>query len=769
MYRLFVRGVVQGVGFRPFVYRLASSMGLKGYVKNTGDGTVEIVIDRDVYEFIERLKKEKPPISTIDEVRIEEYTLRGRKFKTFFIEKSGGGRNELSLPPPDVAICDCCLAELFNDSDRRYHYSFISCTDCGPRFGVAVSLPYDRENTTFNEFPLCEHCSIEYQDVSNRRYYAQSIACPDCGPDYKLYSRGKKLISSGYAAIVEASRLLENNFFVAVKGLGGYHIASKTDDDIVAKLRKVLRRPQQPFAIMARDIKALKKIVLLSDDEINEIQSYIRPITVLRKREESEFYQVAPELDTIGVMLPYAPVHYLLFENLITDYIVMTSANLPGEPMFIDDGVFELPVDYVLSHNLKINNRVDDSVIKFVNNRKMIIRRSRGFIPHAFNLDSEMKCISFGAELYNSLCFLKDKKVVQSQYVGNTANFKTYDQFFKKVLNFFNTFLKMDKLDAVFCDLHPLYNTSTFAEKFAASNRIRLLKIQHHFAHGMSVMAEKNLGRAVSISVDGVGYGYDGSVWGGEVLLIDFENMRFRRLGRLEEFKLIGGDLAGKFPLRILFSLIYDELGDYTILEKYEKYLRKNESFELLASQLEKGLASITTTSTGRMLDATSVMLEVCFERTYEGEPAMKLEAIATGKNLDVKPKIRKYNEFSVFPIWVEDGLKMKKDDVKVLKTKRFIVECLESYLSGEKKEDIGRTVIEYLGNGLATVAADYAEKYSLPVVMSGGVAYNTHFTSAVERVMKSKGIEFFTNELTASGDNGISFGQIYLAKYIER
>lgn len=517
---------------------------------------------------------------------------------------------------------------------------------------------------------------------------------------------------------------------------------------------------------MARNMEKLKEIAVVNA-EANELESYIRPIVVLKKKNRDAFYAVAPELDTIGVMLPYSPAHYLLFENMKADFIVMTSANLPGEPMFIDDGVFELDLDYYLVHNLRINNRIDDSVIKFVNGRRMIIRKSRGFIPHAFRLESRYNGVALGAELYNSICFLKDSMIIQSQYIGNTADFRTFNEFFKKSLNFFQNFLSMDSVDFVFCDLHPLYNTSQFAEKLVEKINARLIRIQHHFAHGMSVMNEKSLDRAVAISVDGVGYGYDGTIWGGEVIYIDLEEGRFERIGRLEDFRLIGGDLAGEYPLRILFSLVYDYLGDYDLLRGYEKYLRENENFELFESLMDRNLSTILSTSTGRMLDAASAMLEVCFRRTYEGEPAMKLEAIAVDTDPD-GPEIGGSREGRVYPVFADRVVDGRKGEVSVLKTKRKFVECLERYADGEDRGVIAGEIIAYLAEGLAEIACRFAERKGLPVVLSGGVAYNTIFNRHVYKKAEEYGVKVHINEYTAAGDNGISFGQIYLSKYLD-
>jgi len=750
VYRITVRGIVQGVGFRPFVYRLAKSMNLRGYVKNTGTGCVEIVIDKNVDEFLRRLKDEKPPIAEIHDVYVEK--IPDQHFEDFVIEKSGGKKGGLSLPPPDVAICKFCLDELFDPNNRRYLYPFISCTDCGPRFSVAIKLPYDRENTTFNEFPLCEECLEEYWNILDRRYYAQSIACPKCGPHYELVYNNRTF--KGLEAIIKTAELIDEGNLVAIKGIGGYHIACKTEDDIVFKLREKLRRPQQPFAVMARNLDVVKKVAYVSEKEEKEMMSYIRPITVLKKRNSRDFFAVAPYLDTIGVMLPYSPLHYILFSHLKSDFIVMTSANKPGEPMFIDDGVFSLELDAYLRHNLKIHNRVDDSVIKFVGGRRLIIRRSRGYVPKIIELKDCLDGLAVGAELYNSITLVKEGKAIVSQYIGNTANFRTFNEFFKRTVNFFMNFVDL-KPKFIACDLHPLYNTTNFAEKLADKLNVPLYKVQHHFAHAMSVMAENGFNKAIAITVDGVGYGFDGTIWGGEVLLIDFEKGVFKRVGRLERFRLIGGDLATEYPLRVLFSLLY-KARRLDLLEGYEKYLRKGESFDLFEKVHDM---SITTTSMGRILDAVSAMLEVCFKRTYEGEPAMKLESIVEPWDCEVKPKIDTVTEDSVYSKpYVDENFEVKSGNVKVLRVSDFIAECMEEYLSGESRGKIAFKVLKYLAEGFAKIV----ESYDYPVVASGGVCFNSYFIPLIE-----KRVKIYLNEKVACGDNGISFGQAYIGKFL--
>ncbi len=750
MYRIVVRGIVQGVGFRPFVYRLAKSMNLRGYVKNTGTGTVEIVIDRDVEEFVKRLKEEKPPISEIYDVNVEE--IPDLPLKDFVIEKSGGKKGGLSLPPPDVAVCKSCLKELFDPKDRRYLYPFISCTDCGPRFSVSIKLPYDRENTTFKDFPLCDECSKEYWNVLDRRYYAQSIACPKCGPHYELILDGE--VVRGLKAIEVTAKLIDDGKIVAIKGIGGYHIACKTDDDIVFKLRDKLGRPQQPFAIMARNLDVVREVAHVSEREEKEMLSYIRPITILKKKNADDFFAVSPHLNTIGVMLPYSPLHYILFNYLKSDFIVMTSANKPGEPMFIDDGVFSLELDAYLRHNLQIFNRVDDSVVKFVGNRRLIIRRSRGFVPKVIDVGECLDGIAVGAELYNSITVVKDGKAIVSQYIGNTSNFKTFNEFFKRAVNFFMNFVNL-KPKFIACDLHPLYNTTNFAEKLSKRLGVPIYKVQHHFAHAMSVMAERGLNKAIAITIDGVGYGFDGTIWGGEILLLDFENNVFKRVGRLERFRLIGGDLATRYPLRVLFSILH-KAKRTDLLEGYERFLLKGESFDLFEKIHDKG---VITTSMGRVLDAISAMLKICFERTYEGEPAMKLESVVEPYECDVKPEIDVVREDSVYSSpYIKEDFEVKSGEVKVVRFSKFVASCMEEFLEGESKGKIAFKVISYFAKAFAEIVRDY----DLPVIASGGVCFNSYLIPLIE-----KHVKVHVNEKVACGDNGISFGQAYVGKFI--
>jgi len=744
VFRLVVTGRVQGVGFRPFVYRLARSMGLRGYVKNVGDGTVEIVIDRNPREFITRLKGEKPEKAIIEKIFVGN---TDGNYSDFRIVESGGLAGLFSLPPPDFAVCKKCSDEIFDESNRRYMYPFTTCTDCGQRFSVSMRLPFDRENTTLGDFPLCQKCLEEYMNPEDRRYFAQSITCPVCGPDYMLHPSENR----GVDAIREAAKMLDDGQILAIKGIGGFHIACLTEDETVRRLRKLLGRKQQPFAVMVRDINAAEMYAEVNHAERKELESYARPIVVLKKKKELN--QVAPLLDTVGLMLPYTALHRILFHFLKTDALVMTSANLPGEPMATEWP--EIECDAILHHNLRIHNRVDDSVVKVVDSRRMIIRRSRGFVPLPIDVDVKGEAIALGAELYNSIGILKDGKAVLSQYIGNTANFRTFSKFFRKAVDFWISYLNASPR-LILCDAHPLYNTSMHASELSEDTGAEVMRVQHHLAHALSVMAERKIERAVAITVDGAGFGFDNTMWGGEVLVVNLKEGIFERIGRIERIKLLGGDLAVKYPIRTLFSVIYSAEKSWEMLERYSEYLRDSESFEILEKQYNRDLNVALASSAGRYMDAISAMLELCFERTYEGEPAMKVEAVAKKGNQIYEPEIHSSHELRTFSF---DGSEVRKGDVMVIEFGHVFSDSLRRYLSGESKGIVAWRLIDYLAASFAEIAGDH----DLPVVVSGGVAFNTHFSDSLGRRLR-----YETNELVAAGDNGIALGQLYWLKHLE-
>jgi len=742
--RIKVNGVVQGVGFRPFVYRIAHEYGLKGYVKNLGDAGVEIVIEgknEKIEAFLEALSSRAPPLARINDVNYE--TLSPQNFDTFKIEessreKSGGD----SIIPPDVAICKDCLRELFDPEDRRYMYPFIVCTNCGPRFSIIESLPYDRENTSMREFPMCEECRKEYEDPLDRRYHAEPVCCDKCGPKYWLMDREGNIFAGD--PLINAAKLLDRGYILAIKGIGGFHIACDArNDEIVKELRKRLRRREQPFAIMAKNIEVVKEFALLSEEEREDMESYRAPITLLKKKVPFPLPEaLAPGLHTIGVMLPYGGVHHILFHHSRTDVYVMTSANYPDFPMVKDnEKISELrdAVDYFLIHNRRIVNRVDDSVVRFVDGKRAVIRRSRGFVPLPVAEVYGYNGIAMGAELMNSFSIVKNGKVYPSQYIGNTAKLEVME-FLKDALNRFRSLLNLEDIDLVVVDSHPLYNTSRFGMEFD----VPVLKVQHHFAHIASIMAERDVNEIIGIAIDAVGYGLDGKTWGGEI--IEISESGVRRLEHIDYYPMIGGDLAAYYPIRSLIGLLsksYEIEEIERIIKEYcpnaIKALKYGSGeFSLLLSQMEKGINIAYTSSTGRFLDAVAVLLNIAYERTYEGEPAMKLESAALGGvNLNLR-------------IPVDDGIKVHKVFPQILEKRG--------------KRNIAYSVHIALARALAEEAIYHAEERGIRKIgVSGGVAYNQIIMEEMRKVMEREGYEFISTQEVPRGDNGISVGQAYI------
>ncbi|MBU2560435.1 carbamoyltransferase HypF, partial [archaeon] len=520
-YRASVKGIVQGVGFRPFVYRVARESGASGYVRNVGN-SVEIFIDSEkikAEDFIEKIKKGHPPLAEIFSIDISPQ--ESQNFDDFVILESVGKGESGSDIPPDVCICDACAGEIFDSGSRRHLYPFTVCTDCGPRFTIIEALPYDRAQTTMREFAMCEACEKEYLTPVDRRFHAEPTCCPLCGPKYTLY-RAREPISTK-DPIKEAAEALDSGKIVAIKGVGGTHLATRTTkDDSILRIRRILGREQKPFAIMARDIDAAKSLAQVSGAEEGLLTSFQRPIVVLRKKKIISNY-IAPGLHNVGVVLPYSGIHHLLFHYSSEPAFVMTSANLPGLPMAVENSeILALGADYSLIHDRQIKNRCDDSVIKMIDGTATFLRRSRGYVPKHIEVpfENNKNILALGGELEVAACLLKGPSAYITQYIGNTTKIETLEYLEKAVQNLMEL-TGVETIDVVAVDLHPSFNTSRLgremAEKFGAS----LVECQHHHAHAVSLLAEHNALDIVCISTDGVGYGTDGAIWGGEVLVAD--------------------------------------------------------------------------------------------------------------------------------------------------------------------------------------------------------------------------------------------------------
>ncbi len=757
-----VQGIVQGVGFRPFINVLANSMNLKGTVLNLGNAGVVIEVEGDVNkikQFIKRIESEKPRISSIDKLEVI-WSDDLRRYENFKILKSRDAKGESLVLPPDLSICDECLDE-FNDENnyRYYEYPFIACTECGPRFTSVIDLPYDRPRTTMKDFPLCEHCLKEYTTLGNRRFHAQTFACKLCGPKLFLKDRDGNLIDAENTVKTTAKLLLEGNI-IAIKGIGGIHIACLcTLDDVILKLRKRKNRRAKPFAIMSPDIKTIRTFSILKDEEVNQLCSYRRPIVLVRK--SPDYYlseMIAPQLDTIGVFLPYSGIHYLLFKFLKEPAIIMTSANRSDEPMIISNSEALLKLrnlaDYFLLHNRKIYQRADDSVLLLNNGIPTLIRRSRGYVPQWINtpIMTDDVVIALGPEERNTGCILKKGRAYFTQHIGNLTNLDQFDFEIDAIMHLMKL-TRTEDANIFACDLHPQFLSTRLAFELARKKSAKVLQIQHHFAHAASLMAENMIDESmICIVCDGYGYGNDKQAWGGEILFVDYREME--RIGHLEPYLMPGGDLCTKYPVRMLISILskimsLDELRSL-ILQKYISQLRYGQKeLDVILNQLEKKFNLPITTSCGRILDAAASLLNICNERTYEGEPAMKLEAVA-----------RKLNDT---PIQIPLEF-TKTDGISVLKTSNLFARILE-LIKESNIYEIAYMVHDYIARGLSTIAIEKAEDLGITKIgFSGGVAFNTIITRIIKTEVNNAGLEFIQHKKVPPGDGGVSLGQAVIA-----
>ncbi|MFQ6068374.1 MAG: carbamoyltransferase HypF [Candidatus Bathyarchaeia archaeon] len=747
-------GIVQGVGFRPFIYRIATANNLAGYVRNCGDAGVEIVVEgkeNHLKKFLRNLEKKKPPLADIYKILVR-YTEETGSFTNFTIFRSTETKKLVgSVIPPDIAICNECLKELRSPTNPRHNYFFITCTNCGPRYTTIRQLPYDRQNTTMQEFKMCKFCKKEYSNPANRRLHAQTIACPKCGPKaYLTTNKGDPVLCKN--PIREAGGLLEEGYVLAIKGYGGFHVATATTkDEPILRLRKVKHRAQKPFAIMARDLSTVRTFAKVSAKEAEMLLSYTKPIVLLNKAENyclSEL--IAPGLHNVGVILPYTGLHIMLFDGVKEPAFVMTSANPPNEPIVIDNAEalkkLGSTVDYFLFHNRAISQRCDDSVVRLHNGKTSFIRRSRGYAPAPISLKNSFdKCvIGVGAEENVTSCILWRDKAFISQYIGDVENLGTFTYLRKTVHHLM--MLTSAEIDTVACDLHPKFVTTKIAQEIADEVGCSVAAFQHHHAHTLSLMAEHGLDEIIGIICDGYGYGADGKAWGGEVLYCNKGD--FKRAGHLQEQPMIGGDLATRYPLRMAAGILSSvvDIEDW-LLANSKRFPHGKEEVKTIINQLNSKHFFLTT-SCGRILDAVSAILGICCERTYQGEPAMKLESTATGgcDVLNLKPEIT-------------------GDVLNTRNIIRAVFEAKDKFSAA----DLAYSAQSYLAKGLAQLAVEAAQKRGINAIgFSGGVAYNKHITSAIRRHVEGNDIKFYVHEAVPAGDGGISFGQAFGAAISE-
>lgn len=753
--RIIVTGIVQGVGFRPSIYRIAVKSGVKGYVRNLGGSEVEIYIegDRDAIDkFMGLLKTDLPPVALIHNIDVFDVEPIG--YDDFEILPSMKRSVKRSIVPPDFSVCDDCMKEVYDPRSRWYRYPFNSCAYCGPRYSIMQDIPYDRDKTSMVDFPLCRECSEDYGDPGNiRRFHAQGISCPECGPKVWLVDNAGDVIECK-DPIREASKLINEGYILSVKGIGGFHIAAlASSDDVVLKLRRRKDRPEKPFAIMAKDIETLNKLVYLNEEAERILLSPQHPILLLNKKEDCPASKyIAPGLAHLGVFLPYTPLHHLLLDGVRDKYAIMTSGNPKGEPMCIKntEALKKLRniVDYHLLHNRRIVNRVDDSVLRFTYDSITMLRRGRGYAPYWILLRQELvrDVVSFGAMLQNAGGVGFENKAVLTQYIGDCDDFRTLLDLKIYMRRLVKLYRVSESKAIVAVDTHPTYPTKRLAKEWSEKNGVPLVEIQHHWAHIASVMAEHGIDdETIGIAIDGAGYGIDGNVWGGEI--IKASPYEFRRVGHIEYIPMPGGDLATTYPVRILIGILSRIMGEdevITLIEKYklmERSGRSDKEVPLIMRQIRSG--SLLTSSLGRVLDAASCLLGFAYVRTYEGEPAMKLEAAARpGRQYLYAKTVEKNGEF-------------------VIKISDMFEDILELMEEGVDKGILAYNVQWALGNALAEGALKYVDNF---VAVSGGAAVNTIIMKAIKSRCREEGVDVICNKSVPPGDGGVALGQIYIA-----
>jgi len=747
-------GQVQGIGFRPYVWRLANELGLTGIVYNHSEGAaIEIQgEEKNVNEFIAKLKtagKSDLPLLKISSMEILDIAVRSES--TFEIVQSQNAGEAGAEITPDMAVCKDCLRELFDKNDFRERYPFINCTNCGPRYSIIKTVPYDRPSTTMADFPMCGKCKAQYDNPADRRFHAQPVACAVCGPKIKLCdNKGAVIETDSDRAIAKTAQLLADGKIAAIKGLGGYHLACDAEnDDVVKLLRTRKMRDYKPFAIMAGDIGIIRKLACV--DEISEkvLKSIQSPIVLLPKKTPNTIAaSVAAGVNTFGVMLPYAPLHYLLFAEKKFDCLIMTSGNVSDEPLICKDKqAFEKLADIAdvfLIHDRKIYRQVDDSVVHIVRDEPIPLRRSRGFVPQTFVTGDKNRHHIFaaGADLKNTFCLAKQNRFAVSEHIGDMADSSVYKYWIDSIEHLKNL---LDIEPVVFaCDLHPNYFTSQYTRKIAKGKT--LIEIQHHWAHIASVLAEHNIDKKViGLVADGTGFGTDGAVWGCECLIASLTD--FQRFGHLAYYPLAGGDLAAKQAIRPLLGLAakYNLTIPQDILESIESDSGK---INIIKTQLEKNINAVQTSSLGRLFDAVAAVCGLGGKNKFEAELPMALETVAD-KN------VKDYYPFELLNGEIQIG--------------KMLEEIFADRTNGVETGVISVKFHNTIAQFFLALAKSAREQAGINIAaVSGGVFCNRFLLTELLELLEANGFEVFYNRLVPSNDGGISLGQAAIANKVK-
>lgn len=778
--RIRVYGIVQGVGFRPTVSRHATANGIRGNVCNKGP-YVEIYAQgaaEQVDGFLIDLEERPPKRAAILKINAEEVPAEeAPQFSDFDIIESEKTKGEIFVSP-DIAICDECKEELYDPKNRRYLHPFINCTCCGPRLTILDALPYDRERTSMKEFPMCPDCAKEYYDPETRRYDAQPVCCNDCGPEVYLIGRSER----GRDAITYTRQVIHDGGIVAIKGIGGFHLCcDATNEEAVSRLRTLKRRPAKPFAIMAKDETVVKRECIVTPEQEAILTGHQKPILLLDRRSKEYIKEsqpqsenisetrlapsVAPGNPKVGVMLPYAPVQLLIFQYddgiEMPDLLVMTSGNTSGAPICRDDeeAVAELShlCDAILSHDRKIRIRADDTVMDFYKNEPYMIRRSRGYAPLPFmtSVDWKGQVLAVGGELKNTFCIGVDSRFYPSPYVGDLEDLRTVKAL-QETIHRFRTLLEVEP-KVVVCDLHPKYNSTVVAESLGYP----MLQVQHHYAHILSCMTENDCQEPViGVSFDGTGYGTDGTIWGGEILLADYQD--FTRFGSITPFLQIGGDASAKEGWRIAVSMIYGFTKDrekaWEIIEKLG--LCSEQESKVQFTMADRKINAVMSTSAGRLFDAVSAILGIRRQSSFEGEASTALQFAAEAfEQKQTSDLSERHN--------IRQELIFESEEHCILNTEALVQQIVTAKLQGIDSGALAylfhRTLAEQI---VAACKAAREDSGRAKVALSGGVFQNRLLLRLTEEGLEQEGFEVLRHHMIPPNDGGIAIGQAAYGLY---
>ena len=749
--RILTHGVVQGVGFRPFVYRLAHTLELKGFVHNLSEGVV-IEIEgppRDVQVFAEKLRSEAPPLADVQDLSETEIPVVGEP--DFTILHSTGEAGKFALVPPDVGTCDDCLRDFTVPENRRYGYPFTNCTNCGPRYTIIEDIPYDRAKTTISAFAMCPACQAEYDDPLNRRFHAQPNACPVCGPELELWTGHPCNVVKCNDVIGKAQDLLREGRILAVKGLGGFHLACDAGNDAAVRLlRDRKRRSDKAFALMAADMAVIGQFCQVSDADRVALLSPRRPIVLMPRRADAAIsLAVAPGNTNLGFMLPYTPLHHLLIRGF--QALVMTSGNLSEEPIVSrDEELWKLEhlADYFLVHNRDIQTRVDDSVVRTFEGRLLPVRRSRGFAPDPIDLRMPLEeILACGGELKNTFCLTKDHYAILSQHIGDMENYETL-VFFRETLQHMQRFFRVSPRVVAY-DLHPGYLSTKFALELPGVEKIG---VQHHHAHIASCMAENGLReKVIGVAFDGTGFGTDDQIWGGEFLVCDYA--AFERRAHFRYIPLAGGDSAVRQPWRSALSYLRDTFGSGSASLELPLFAAvPPASIAVVARMLAQNVNTVQTSSCGRLFDAVASILGVRQETNYEGQAAIELEATVVAGIDDA------------YPFEIENGA---PSNIDVRPAIAALIRDLNA------KTAVGVITARFhnmIAEAVVRVAKQIRRLDGLNLVcLSGGTFQNMYLLKRAVTGLRNAGFEVFWHSQVPANDGGLALGQAVIANQVRR